>query len=223
MIPKSRMQKILDDRMKKYIGVVYGNRTILEYSHHDKHHKPHFMVMCSCGNKYIAPLSGMKYSKHKRCPKCCNKKYDNLNQRIYNISTGILERCNSEKYVGYRYYGGRGIKCNLGETVEEVYSSLLSIDGYFDNAEIDRIDNSGHYELGNLRWVTSSENKHNQGMNSRNTSGIKGVSYQKSSNKWAGYMNVNKVNMIKLFDTFEEACLYRKELEDNYKKSKEII
>lgn len=49
--------------------------------------------------------------------------------------------------------------------------------------------------LENLRWVTRTENNNNVGLTSRNSSGIKRISYDKVNNRWA-YRNCCKKSKI---------------------------
>ncbi|MGL5582693.1 MAG: hypothetical protein ACRDCE_17225 [Cetobacterium sp.] len=79
----------------------------------------------------------------------------------YKVANRILQRCNNKNSNRYSRYGGRGVLCLLGNTTREVYESLLKVDGYKDGLQIDRIDNDGHYEVSNLRWVTLKENVRN--------------------------------------------------------------
>jgi len=44
----------------------------------------------------------------------------------------------------------------------------------------------------NLRLATSSQNNHNRGMDSRNVSGYKGVSWHKGEGKWRAVISVQK-------------------------------
>lgn len=67
----------------------------------------------------------------------------------------IKARCSNPKHKQYKNYGGRGIKClfkTSKEFVEYIFSEL----------EIDRIDNNGNYEPGNIRLTTSKENQNNK-------------------------------------------------------------
>ena len=42
---------------------------------------------------------------------------------------------------------------------------LENLPGYFEGAQIDRIDNNGHYSPDNVRWVTNAENQMNKSTN----------------------------------------------------------
>jgi len=67
---------------------------------------------------------------------------------------------------------------------------------------IDRIDNDGDYEPGNVRWTTPHIQGVNQGINCRNTSGFRGVTYSKRAKKWSSYIYVNGTRFqIGYYDT----------------------
>ena len=78
-----------------------------------------------------------------------------------------------------------------------------------DHKDRNRLNNS----LFNLKWENRSNQNYNQKIRSTNTSGVKGVSYNKKVCRWRGSMNINKKRIYREFDTKEEAILYRKELE----------
>lgn len=60
------------------------------------------------------------------------------------------QRCSNPNDKKYGYYGARGIKCLI--TKAELMASI----GPRPSARysLDRINNDGNYELGNLRWAT---------------------------------------------------------------------
>lgn len=76
-----------------------------------------------------------------------------------------IRRCTDPKHKQYADYGGRGIKvyapwiaspCSFAEY-------LLTLSGHDDNSlYLDREDNDGNYEPGNLRFVTPSVSRNNQ-------------------------------------------------------------
>ena len=62
-------------------------------------------------------------------------------------------------------------------------------------------------------------NQINRGLQRQNTSGYKGVSWRKDSNKWRAQLWVNgKSYNIGCFDTKEEAIEARKQAEEKYHK-----
>ena len=69
----------------------------------------------------------------------------------------------------------------------------------------------------NLRICTHSQNSMNQSVSNRNTSGVKGVSYDKSRNKWLARITFNQKHInLGRFNTLEEAIEARKQAELEY-------
>ena len=85
----------------------------------------------------------------------------NLQTRYSNLNI----RCNDPKDSNYKYYGGRGIENKFISfsrflqyiTVDLCITDIEQIKGL----HIDRIDNEGHYEPGNIRFITPAENNRN--------------------------------------------------------------
>ena len=74
---------------------------------------------------------------------------------------GMMERCYKVSCQSYPVYGGRGIK--VCEAWHDIVTFITQLPlGYFEGAELDRIDNDGDYEPGNVRWVTSKANCNNR-------------------------------------------------------------
>jgi hypothetical protein len=76
-----------------------------------------------------------------------------------------------------------------------------------DGLEVDHIDGDGlNNRRCNLRLATRSQNMRNQRLNSRNTSGFKGVSWDKRDKKWLAYIKVYRKKIhLGSFDTPEDA------------------
>ena len=67
-------------------------------------------------------------------------------------------RCTNPKNKSWPHYGGRGIKFLLNSFEELILDIGVRPDGHV----LDRIDNDGHYECGNLRWATVKESNVNR-------------------------------------------------------------
>lgn len=84
-------------------------------------------------------------------------------------------------------------------------------------ALIDHIDrNTSNNRISNLRPATQSQNHQNQGPSRRNTSGVKGVSWDKCRGKWKLHIGVERKTTQARFNTKEEAIAARKRAEEKY-------
>ena len=74
--------------------------------------------------------------------------------------------------------------------------------GYKDDLTIDRINNDGNYEPSNCRWTTKTiQSRNTKIIQSNNTSGFRGVLWNKDSKKWQASITVNYKNIhLGLFD-----------------------
>lgn len=83
----------------------------------------------------------------------------------------------------------------------------LYMTGDWPSDEIDHINgNRSDNTFSNLREATSEQNKHNVGLCATNTSGFKGVSWDKRDRRWYPYIWVNnKKRHLGSFSSAEEA------------------
>jgi len=77
----------------------------------------------------------------------------------YHAWQNAKTRCNNPRFPGYKDYGGRGIKF-LFDSFEQWFEEL-GLRPTPDHS-VDRINNHGHYEPGNVRWATDQEQHANQ-------------------------------------------------------------
>ena len=81
------------------------------------------------------------------------------NRILRNAYTDAKRRCESEKSPRYKYYGARGIEFKFN-SFEEFFAELGEKPK--PSYSLDRIDNDGHYEAGNVRWASKSEQVSNR-------------------------------------------------------------
>lgn len=93
---------------------------------------------------------------------------------LYTTWKSIRQRCFSPSCKVYEHYGGRGItlheewsKSKPGRSRSEGFEAFARyVDAVLgprpEGCSLDRIDNNGHYEPGNLRWATHSEQMENR-------------------------------------------------------------
>jgi len=149
---------------------------------------------------------------------------------LYQTWNGMVRRCKDHKNINYPWYGARGI--NVYEEwaergkhgTNEVPMGFLKFLEYVDNNlgnkpkghSLDRIDNSGDYIPGNIRWAsnyTQSINRRCPNGEFRNIKKVPSGRYQ--VNMW--YKGTNYY--VGTFNTINEAIVAR----DNYRKSLEEV
>lgn len=168
------------------IGDVYGEWTVIS----DKvtRHKDKRWVMCQCSCMRLpieVCFSDMYTGKSTKCIPCKAKSHlgievvysDIIPDKTLRLSmisrvNKIIDRCYNKDNSRYKWYGARGITVYQPwlDDRKEFYRYLITLPGWDDlSLQIDRRDNNGNYEPGNLRFVTVKVNANNRRpMNSSN-------------------------------------------------------
>ena len=144
-----------------------------------------------CGKEYPAtgeffsPEKRVKSGLYARCKRCVTDARRNY-QKHYNQDTrekqnkqrcirretikgclrgrfhDIQKRCTNPNCEAYGCYGGRGIKNKFKSAREFIDYVVNELQVDPRGLQIDRIDNNGNYEPGNIRLVTAKENCNNR-------------------------------------------------------------
>lgn len=122
----------------------------------------------------------------------------------------MKDRCYRKTTAHYPRYGGRGIKVFplWMNDFEAFYKHI----GKRPTAghSLDRINNDGDYEPGNVRWADSFTQASNKGMRSSNTTGYTGVRFNKTVGKYTtDFSFKGRRHFFGNFDTAEEASIMR--------------
>ncbi|AFV80851.1 putative HNH endonuclease [Staphylococcus phage SA5] len=174
-------------------------KVIKESSKRDKSRCKMYECLCECGEVIIVRSSTLRQGKIKSCGCESNKIHSELMRErntthglssnpMYQRWLGMKQRCYDVNAINYKNYGGRGI-----EICEEWKNDFKKFYDYMgdppnENYQIDRINNDGNYEPGNVKWSTRSENSTN--IRKKSTHNI----YKKSNNVY----NIQIVRKIKL-------------------------
>jgi hypothetical protein len=94
----------------------------------------------------------------------------------------------------------------------------LIVTGEWPQHQIDHEDgNPSNNRFSNLREATDQENNQNRKTPSNNTSGVKGVYWDKHAQKWRAWIVVDRKRIhLGLFDSFDEAVAVRQAAEIRY-------
>jgi hypothetical protein len=135
--------------------------------------------LCDCGNICIKRGNTLKHNKEKSCG-CYKKEYvanknfkhgfserNGINKVFYGAFLNAKRRCENPNNKRFYDYGGRGIKF-LFSSFQEFKDELGPRPS--PDHSVDRINNDGNYEKGNLRWSTRSEQQRNSRKNKYNAS-----------------------------------------------------
>lgn len=128
-----------------------------------KHFPPHkktkdgFCSWCrKCHNTVTVDWQAENPEKHKKYQKEYHKEHDKeyrktLRGYVCQLLSYIKTRCNNPNYVGYKNYGGRGIKC--GFTSNELFDWVTINNIEPRGRDIHRINNNGNYTLDNITFM----------------------------------------------------------------------
>jgi len=129
--------------------------------------------MCDCGRETLVAGGHLKNAHTSSCV-CLytetlqgdtNPKYKHgqSHTRLYNIWSGMRQRCKNQNNPKYQNYGSRGIRvCDEWDSSFKAFEDWALSNGYDPSLSIDRIDVNGNYCPDNCRWATPEEQSLNR-------------------------------------------------------------
>ena len=148
-------------------GQVVGRLTVLGPDR-DKNGRLKWRCQCQCGATTL--VTGGNLRGHTRSCGCLLRQRRDESHTIhggagspeYAIWCTIIQRCRNKNSQKFENYGGRGIEVRFG-TFAEFLAALGPRPS--SSHSVDRIDNDGHYEPGNVRWALPHEQASNKRSN----------------------------------------------------------
>ncbi len=132
------------------------------------------LCRCSCGKEKLVSVYSLRDGTSTKCISC-SRKAGRPGRRVvasipYKISAKLrgavknaISRCTDKTHRQYPDYGGRGIKIHQVwlDNPHIFVAYLAGLDGH-EELTLDRINNNGNYEPGNLRFVSMVQSAHNR-------------------------------------------------------------
>jgi len=156
----------LSNIAKDITGLETGRLTVIAPVHQNKHKRFMWLCICDCGSDIVADTCNLSNG-HTRSCGCLSREATSISRTTHGLSRSpeymayhnAKLRCNDETNNRYEWYGKRGI--------EFMFSSFEEFIGDIGlrptpKHSLDRMDNNGNYELGNVRWATIPEQVSNK-------------------------------------------------------------
>lgn len=205
----------------------YGKLTVIKreggyYDKSGKYKDSQWLCQCDCGNQVVVRKSSLTTGCTQSCG--CLKKYN-----TYDLSgdCGIGYTSKGDKFYfdlddynlikDYCWFSSHGYICtSINGKIVPIYRLILGIldtQILIDHRNHNKADN----QKSNLRIVTCSQNNMNKSIQSNNTSGVTGVVWYKTTNKWKAQIKINNKNIhLGYFADFDDAVKARKKAEEKY-------
>lgn len=151
-------------------GQTYGNWTVMRRSAStDNRRRVTFVCRCVCGREFEVLGQNLTNGRSTQCRPCASHERAHLihiprevYNRLYQQARGAIRRCDDSDND---YYAGRGISVYhvWRDDIRLFIEYLVTLPGYNDDTlVIDRVNNDGNYEPGNIRFTTWSESNYNR-------------------------------------------------------------
>ena len=163
-------------KMQWLVGRKFGRWEVKKFlGMHPKQRHSLWLCQCICGVKREVQGPSLTSSNSTGCG-CLRKEilvrigkenttHGLRNHRLYSIWASMKARCCNVRNKNYRYYGGRGIKICDGwkDNFQLFYDYVTILPGYGKKGySLDRTNNDGNYEPGNVRWATKIQQARNK-------------------------------------------------------------
>ncbi len=126
--------------------------------------KPAVKCRCDCGSVVVLLERRVRTGKRRTCG-CKMRTHGLTGTPEFNAYRSMVDRCANRKHKHYGRYGGRGISV-CQEWLDDPRKFVEHIGPKPSKRHtVDRINNEGDYEPGNVRWASEHEQKRNTSRN----------------------------------------------------------
>lgn len=154
------------------MGQTFGRLTVVGRAPRNRQGRAQWHCRCVCGGETTVRSDVLRRGRSASCG-CMKREIvaalhtvhghagRGSEHPLYWVWMGMKERCRNPRNDRYAYYGGRGIVvCERWASFEHFLSDMGERPGA--GYSLDRIDNDGNYEPGNVRWATGKQQAANR-------------------------------------------------------------
>lgn len=142
---------------------------------------------CDCGKSTSVPGSRLRSGNTRSCGCLLTEsQHGGFGTPEYQCWLDMKRRCYNRRTVAYKDYGGRGI--SVCDRWFDSFQNFIDDVGRRPSSSysLDRINNDGNYEPGNVRWAT----RHQQSVNQRKSAWLCYMGVDRPLVEWASILDV---------------------------------
>jgi hypothetical protein len=171
-VPQPKPELVRRYQTDVHPGDRFSMRVVVEAGLTDRHGRRAARVRCDCGTEQVIAVRSLIRWKSCGHIRPGNPRHGMCYHPLFEVHKAMMSRCYREASKDYRNYGARGIRVHKPWHDVRVFIADIEAeigprpDGRYPSGwslyTLDRIDNDGNYEPGNVRWSTRLEQAHNK-------------------------------------------------------------
>ena len=191
------------------IGDNYHELKVLDRLHKNKWGQTYFKCQCSCGKETVVLDTKLKSGHTKACGdyQAHWSKHGHASKKgrthEHNAWSDMKARCLKPQTKNFHHYGGRGIK--IYEPWINSFQSFLDYIGLrpSDDHSLNRINNDGNYEPGNVEWADGIVQSNNKRDNIHVEIAGERITYSQAARKYGIHRSVIRERHLRGLSNYE--------------------
>lgn len=163
---------VMGPKAKDITGQRFGRLIALGPVGHNRWMRLLWLCQCDCGNTTTPHGESLRSGVTQSCGclrtemlEQSEKRHGESGTRLYHVWDTMIQRCTNPNSTKYKDYGARGIGvCDEWRASYMAFKNHVSSLIHYNEKgySLDRINNNGNYEPGNIKWSTAKEQRSNR-------------------------------------------------------------